>query len=283
MPLLHYPENIDWKKALTKNLVELIQVNQLKTNLCFISTKFVLVKMENVKGKMKKLISALGGKFSSELGIDLSSGKSTEIFKWFLASKLFGARIGTNIAIKTYKEFERRGVISPEKILETGWDGLVRILDDGGYARYDFSTATKLLEIVEDLIRDYHGDLNKLHQKAKDEEELEAFLKGLGKGIGDVTVNIFLRELRNVWAKARPKPSELVVLAARNLGFIKQGEDPLTAFEKIWSEQKIKDQDFCDFEAALLKLGKDFCKKRKCDICPMGVECGCKKVVNEII
>ena len=61
--------------------------------------------MGNVKDTIKKLISALGGKFSKELGIDLSQGISTEIFKWFLASKLFGARIGTNIAVKTYREF----------------------------------------------------------------------------------------------------------------------------------------------------------------------------------
>src|SRR3972149_2065903 len=103
--------------------------------------------MGNVKDTIKKLISTLGRKFSKELGIDLSKGKSTEIFKWFLASKLFGARIGTNIAVKTYREFEKCGVLSPKKILETGWGGLVRILDDGGDAPDDFSTATKPMEI----------------------------------------------------------------------------------------------------------------------------------------
>ena len=233
--------------------------------------------MGNVKETIKKLISALGGKFSKELGIDLSQGISTEIFKWLLASKLFGARIGTNIAIKTYREFERCGVLSPEKILETGWDGLVRILDDGGYARYDFSTATKLLEIMADLTKYYDGDLNKLYQKARNEEELENLLKSLGKGIGDVTVNIFLRELRSVWEKANPVPSELVILAARNLGFISQTEEPLSALKKVWLAHTIKGKDFSDFEAALLRLGKDFCKRRKCDACPMGEECRCKK------
>src|SRR3989338_1736936 len=87
----------------------------------------------DIKKIIKKLIANFGGKFSKELGIDLSKGKSREIFKWFLASKLFGARIGTNVAIKTYKEFERCSVLSPEKIIATGWDGLVKILDDGGY------------------------------------------------------------------------------------------------------------------------------------------------------
>ena len=111
----------------------------------------------------KKLIDAVGGRFSSQLGIDLSGTDPEQIFKWFMASKLFGARISANIAIKTYKEFERNGITSPDKILKTGWDGLVKILDDGGYARYDFSTASKLLEIMNDLVKDYDGDLNKLH------------------------------------------------------------------------------------------------------------------------
>ncbi|MFO0794618.1 MAG: hypothetical protein U0586_11225 [Candidatus Brocadiaceae bacterium] len=225
---------------------------------------------------IKKLISVLGGKFSEELGIDLSKGESTEIFKWFLASKLFGARIGTNIAIKTYREFERCGVLSPEKILETGWDGLVRIVDDGGYVRYDFSTATKLLEIMKNLKKFYHGDLNKLHEMADDEDDLEDLLKGLGKGIGDVTVNIFLRELRSIWKMANPAPSELVILAARNLGFISQMEEPLSALKKFWTLNKIPGKDFSDFEAALVRLGKDFCKKRKCNKCPLESECKCK-------
>ena len=233
-----------------------------------------MVKKESI---IKKLITSLGGKFSTELEIDLSKGDSNEIFKWFLASKLFGARIGTNIAIKTYREFEKCGVVTPKKIIETGWDGLVKILDEGGYVRYDFSTATKLLEIMKDLRGNYGGDLNKLHQKAKEVKDLEVLLKDLGKGIGDVTVNIFLRELRNVWSKAKPKPSELVKLAARNLGLIKQREDPLKAIERAWSLKKVPGKDFCDFEAALLKLGKDYCKKRKCDSCPLGIDCACNR------
>ncbi len=229
-----------------------------------------------MKRVIKKLFATSGGKFSRELGIDLSRGKSEEIFKWFLASKLFGARIGANIAVKTYKEFERCGVLSPEKIIETGWDGLVKILDDGGYVRYDFSTATKLLEIMKDLKTRYNGDLSRLHRAAKDERDLENLLKDLGKGIGDVTVNIFLRELRLAWPKAKPELSELAELAARHLGLIKQDKAPLKTLEHIWPQHKVPDKDFCDFEAALVRLGKDYCKKLKCNTCPMEDECGCK-------
>lgn len=226
---------------------------------------------------IEKLMVALGGKFSAELGIDLSNGKSQEIFKWFLASKLYGARISSKIAARTYLEFQRRGVLTSGKILKTGWDGLVRILDDGGYVRYDFSTATKLLEIMKVLKTEYDGDLNKLHQKSRDPRDLEERLKALGKGIGAVTANIFLRELRTVWSKARPEPSDLVKLAARNLGLLEPKEDPLEALQHIWSIHKIPAKDFCDFEAALIRLGKDYCRPLKCDACPLKASCPCRR------
>jgi len=226
---------------------------------------------------IEKLMAVLGGKFSTELGIDLSKGKSQEIFKWFLASKLYGARISSNTAARTYNEFKRRGVLTPEKILKTGWDGLVRILDDGGYARYDFSTATRILEIIKTLKRDYDGDLNQLHQKASDPRDLEDRLKALGKGIGTVTVNIFLRELRTVWPKARPELSESVKLAAGNLGLLNVEENALEGLQHIWSAHPIPENDFSDFEAALIRLGKDYCRPFKCEACPLKASCPCRK------
>jgi endonuclease III len=228
----------------------------------------------------KRLIDSLGGRFSRELGIDLSGARPDMLFKWLLASKLFGARISTDIAIRTYRELERRGVTTPEGIIETGWDGLVEILDDGGYVRYDFSTATRLLEIAGNLLMRYGGDLNELHKKARGEEDLERLLKDLGKGIGDVTVNIFLRELRDIWSKARPEPSELVKMAAGSLGLIRPGENALDALERIWEAHKVPGMDFSDIEAALLRLGKGYCKKSRCNLCPATMECK-KKLRNQ--
>ena len=45
--------------------------------------------------------------YSEELGIALGKGTDTELFKWFLASILFGARISETIAENTYKAFAR--------------------------------------------------------------------------------------------------------------------------------------------------------------------------------
>ena len=239
------------------------------------STQGVLVKI---------LMEKLGGKFHVKLGIDLESGRSEEVFKWFLASILFGARITEKIAMNTYQEFERRGVLTPDKLLRTGWDGLVEVLDAGGYVRYDFKTATKLLEIMKSLKKGYHGNLSDLHSQATDPRDLEYQIKGLGKGIGDVTTNIFLRELRGIWEKAGPSPTELGVFASRNLSLTKlAGRDEkerleiLSDLKHVWERNKVEGKGFTDFEAALVRLGRDFCRRGKCKPCPVNEYCKTRK------
>jgi len=97
----------------------------------------------------------------------------------------------------------------------------------------------------------------------------------LGKGIGDVTVSIFLRELRNLWEKANPKPTPLVVLAAKNLVIIKEEtpEKALEALKEYWTRNKVSKKTFVNFETALLRLGKDFCRKKKCQKCAFQASC----------
>ena len=139
-------------------------------------------------GTIKKKI------YSKDLGIDLESGKEEEIFKWFLACLLFGKPIQQEVAKRTYFEFEKAGILSPEKILEAGWDKLVEILDRGHYVRYDFSTATKLLEISKEL-KERYKSLKNLIKVSKSKKDLAKKLQEF-KGIGPVTTRIFLRDLK---------------------------------------------------------------------------------------
>jgi len=227
------------------------------------------------QGLYMKLVKELDGAYSSALGINLASMESEEVFKWFLASVLFGARIGEGIAMNTYKEFEKANVLSPEAVLETGWQGLVDILDRGGYVRYDFKTAAKLLEVTRTVKEKYEGDLNRLHFFARDESDLEEKLQGLGKGIGPVTVNIFLRELRDIWDKVELPLSEPALVAARNLSLV-WASDAVVALENLkamWEASERGEVRFSDFEAALAKLGKNYCRKKRCLVCPMKEKC----------
>lgn len=214
---------------------------------------------------LKLLVENFGQKYSEILGIDLSRGKDEEIFKWFSAALLFGAPITEQSVIKTYKCFEKHYVLSPKRILETGWNGLVRILDEGSYTRYDFKTADKLLEVMQNLVEKYDGSLALLHDEASDSRDLEKRLKALGKGIGNVTISIFLRELRDVWGKADPLPTELVLLAAKELKILRGGtaEDALRQLKDFWIKSEVEGKSYVNFEAALLRLGKDFIRKGK--------------------
>ncbi len=195
------------------------------------------------KHNIKEFVKEYGKKYCEILNIDVER----EPFKWFLASLLFGAPIREKTAIKTYKIFEKYGYISPEKILEAGWDEIVNCLDEGGYARYDFKTADKILEACQNIIEE--GGLEEI----KKSKEIKNKLKNLAKGIGDTTINIFLREIK--WAPH--EPSKYAILAAKNHKLLEKG--------KI---KKIEGVDETELEIALMRLGRDFCRKNKCDDCP---------------
>jgi len=222
----------------------------------------VTLKMK--KQELRELVEKHGRRYTEVLNIKVDRNQEQEIFKWFLAAILFGAPITESSVVKTYKCFEKHKVLTPKRIVETGWDGLVKILDEGGYTRYDYKTADKLLQVMGNLIKAYDGSLNRLHSEAADSADLEKRLKDLGKGIGDVTVSIFLRELRGVWNKADPKPTSLVILATKKLGII-QSESPeeaLTKLKDFWKRNAVRGKSFVNFETALLRLGKDWRRKR---------------------
>lgn len=222
---------------------------------------------------IQKLLTHLGGRFSKQLGIDLSQGSSEEIFKWFLASKLYGARISADIAAKTYEQFVLHNLTSPEKILAAGWDKLVEVLDKGGYVRYDFSTASRLLEICQNLLSQYKGDLNQLQAKSIDAADLENRLRRLGQGIGPVTIQIFLREMRFLWPQAQTNLSQAAQHAASKLGLIKSRGKALTQLQSLWESCGFKANDFPDFEAALVRLDLKHCRRFRCADCPLQKEC----------
>ncbi len=136
----------------------------------------------------------VGKIYSKDLGINLKSGREKELFKWFLACLLFGKPIQQNVARKTYFEFEKENLLSPDNILKAGWDKLVKVLDNGHYVRYDFSTATKLLEICKALKKHY-GSITNLMKQSKNKKELAKRLQEF-KGVGPVTVKIFLRDIK---------------------------------------------------------------------------------------
>ena len=179
--------------------------------------------------------------YSEELGIDLASGRDQDLFLWFLASLLFGQRISEGIARNTYHSFVRHRLTTPRKILAAGWDYLVNpIMREGGYVRYDESKSRKILSACRMLMDLYGGSLSRLHAVASDGRDLEGRLLAF-YGVGPVTVNIFLRELRPYWAKADPAPLPVVRVLAQSIGI---------DLDKI----DRKSLEFARLEAGLIRL-----------------------------
>jgi len=134
---------------------------------------------------------------SRELGIDLASERPAELFKWFLACLLFGKPIQQEVAARTYREFAQARLLTPRAILEAGWDRLVEILDRGHYVRFDFSTATKLLDVCAALLAQYRS-LDRLLQQSTSRADVVRRLLAF-KGVGPTTARIFLRDVAALW------------------------------------------------------------------------------------
>lgn len=129
----------------------------------------------------------------ADLDIDPSNGSPQQLYRWFLASVLFGRPIQQSVAAETYRTFIDRQFASPQKFGEIGREPLRRVLDQGGYVRLDYQMADTLHAVMRTIIDDY-GSVHRLVATSADEAELTTRLTAL-KGIGPVTARIFTSQV----------------------------------------------------------------------------------------
>jgi hypothetical protein len=197
----------------------------------------------------RQVVDVLGGRFSAELGIDLDAA-SPEVDRWFLASTLFGARIPASVAQRAYRVLAAAGVHTIADADRRSWEELVALLDAGGYARYDYRTATRLHALADALAQQHEGDIATL-VTITDARELEAALDAL-PGWGPTTVGIFLRELRGIWRGADPPIDERALEAARHLRLL--GEGSTRVVRQLTELARSAHLDVRDLEAGLVRL-----------------------------
>ncbi len=203
------------------------------------------------EGKLvASVVDRVGGRYSTELGIDVDAGDD-EIERWFVAATLFGTRISSQIAERTYHELAKGGI---ERIVDASrfsWDDLVEMLDAGGYARYDFRTATRLHELAKEVTERHDGAVAEFGRRLTDPRELEDALDELS-GWGPVTIGLFLRELRGVWPGAQPPLDARAADAARHLGLLAPGTKGELA--RITHLAELAGSDVRDLESGLVRL-----------------------------
>jgi endonuclease III len=151
--------------------------------------------------------------YSRDLGLDLAPGRERELFRWLLACLLFGKPIQQAVARRAWGELLAARLDTPAAILDAGWDRLVEVLDRGHYVRFDFSTASKLLEVSRALIEQY-GTLSNLLRRSTSRADLGRRLQRF-KGVGPTTARIFLRDVARAW---RPRAAAGSRAARRGRG-----------------------------------------------------------------
>lgn len=167
---------------------------------------------------VKTLLEAHGTTYAEELGIDLSPGTPSALFRWLTASILLSARISADLAMRGAKALSDHGWTTVEKMAGATWEERVRVLNESGYARYDESTSRMLGDTCAMLLDEYGGDLRKLREAAaRDPAEERKLLKAC-KGLGDVGVDIFFREVQTTWDELFPFADRRALETAEQLG-----------------------------------------------------------------
>ncbi|MFU8831902.1 MAG: hypothetical protein ACNA7J_07060, partial [Wenzhouxiangella sp.] len=164
------------------------------------------------------LMARHGRTFASQAGIRIARNTPAPLFQLLCLSLLFSARISADIAVAAMQALRSSGWTTPKKMVDAGWRARVDVLNKSGYARYDERTSSMLEDASQLLLDKYRGDLRRLREQAEFEPEAERRLLTEFKGIGDVGVDIFYREVQGVWSEITPFVDKKAMQGAKQLG-----------------------------------------------------------------
>jgi hypothetical protein len=173
---------------------------------------------------VEALLERHGRTYAEELGIDLARGTPSPLFRLLCASLLFSARISADLAVRAARALNAEGWTTARKLAESTWDARVRVLNRSGYARYDERTARMLGETTDLLLERYGGDLRRLREDAGRDPDRERLRMLEFKGLGEVGVDIFFREVQVAWHELYPFADRRALASARALGLADDAE-----------------------------------------------------------
>ncbi|GAC1650706.1 MAG: hypothetical protein NVS4B6_26450 [Mycobacterium sp.] len=160
------------------------------------------------------MLKAAGTTYADEADIRLKD-QPMPLFQLLTLCMLASKPIDAKIAMQAARELFAAGLRTPASVLKAERSDMIRAFGRAHYARYDESSATRLVDIAAAVRDDYGGDLRKL--ATGDVKSAGRLLKRF-KGIGDTGADIFLREVQDVWTWVRPYFDNRALTAARELG-----------------------------------------------------------------
>jgi endonuclease III len=194
----------------------------------------------------KILLARHGRTFSNELDIEIHANTPSALFRLLVAAMLFSARISARLAIQAARALTDQGWVTPEKMVAASWEERTRTLNRSGYARYDERTSRMLEDTARLILDRYQGDLRNLREASgrnidRERQQLKEF-----KGIGNVSVDIFLREVQVAWDELFPFVDERARQNAKELGLPTDAQSLLELVGK---------DDFPRLVSALIRVG----------------------------
>jgi len=170
---------------------------------------------------------------------------------------------------KAIENLNREGMMDVHKLRDVDERSLAELIKSSGYYN---QKARRIKDFVNFLVNKYDGRLEKLF--SLDIESLRKELLSI-RGIGKETADSII-----LYSALKP----IFVIDAytkrimRRLGVTEK--DDYDELQKLFMESLPRDQKlFAEYHALLVRLGKEYCKKRKprCKDCPLKKLCGYPK------
>lgn len=166
---------------------------------------------------LRRLLDTAGTTYAEEAGIRLDD-TPMPLFELLTLCMLASKPIGAAIAMRAARELFAEKLRTPATVLAADRATMIAAFGRAGYARYDESSATRLVAIATAVRDEYHGDLRGLAERAGHEVPRARKLLKQFTGIGDTGADIFLREVQDVWTWVRPHFDARATRAAAQLG-----------------------------------------------------------------
>jgi hypothetical protein len=186
-----------------------------------------------------------GTTYAEEAGIAVEKNTPSPLFRLLCLSLLQSARISSDIAMRAAKGVAKRRWNTPGAMLGSTWKQRVDVLNDAGYTRYQERTSTMLEDTARLVDERWSGDLRKLREEADRDPAAERKLLKQCKGMGDVGVDIFFREVQVAWEELHPFADRRALASAKRLGV------GTTADELA---RQVSRKDFARLVAALVRV-----------------------------
>jgi endonuclease III len=167
-----------------------------------------------VNERVRELLAEHGSTYAEEAGIKLAD-KPAPLYELLVLAMLLSARISANIAVAAARELFAAGYRTPAAMADASWQDRVDALGRGHYKRYDERTATMLGDGAGQVLRDWHGDLRALRDKAGGGAAAIAGLLTEFPGIGPAGASVFLREVQEIWPSVAPYVDDRMAEGAR--------------------------------------------------------------------